>query len=60
MGTDWAQRSSVAFYASWQFCFASIAGNGCLCGDDPSEKDLCLNTNCFCVTEVFNKKHFAL
>lgn len=31
-----------------------------VCGDDPSEKDLCLNTNCFCVTEVFNKKHFAL
>ena len=44
----------VAIHSSWRFRSTSTAGNGCLCGF------LCLKTNCFCVTKVFNKKHFAL
>lgn len=52
--------SAVSSSSLW-FCPAPIAGNGCLFWWWPFSKGfLCFQTNCFCVPEVFNKKHFAL
>lgn len=37
------RRWNVGFPASWQLCARSIAGNGHLCGDDPSEENSCVS-----------------